>query len=77
MHFLCWQVTPLVNNQLAGGELEPGEGDGGWPGAPRMIRPQGVTVVSWKSEARLPARPLQLLLSNAAGEWATGAPLCP
>ena len=66
-----------MNNQLAGGELEPGEGEGGWPGAPRMIRPQGVPVVSWKSQAQLPARPLQLLSSNAAGKWATGAPQGP
>ena len=48
MHFLCWQAAPLVNNQLAGGELELG----GWEGAPA------------RSSQDAPAREVQLCSGN-------------
>lgn len=77
MHFLCWQAAPLVNNQLAGGELELG----GWEGGPGQDPPgcssQGDSAVFWNSQAQLPPCPLQLPSSNVAGEWASGAPLGP
>ena len=66
MHFLCWQAAPLVNNQLAGGEL----GLGGWEGAPaRMLQPGRSSCAL---EIPGPASPLPLTTPLSRCSWRVG-----
>lgn len=78
MHFLCWQAAPLVNNQLAGGELELE----GWEGGPGQDPPgcssQGDSSCVLKFPGPASSLPLTTPLiqcSWGVGHWGTsGSP---